>query len=296
MVRVTLIGSNGQLGSDIVRCWPASALGRRGDELVMLTHADIEVTEEARVRSVLSAIQPSMVINTAAYHRVDDCETHALDAFRVNALGVKYLAEACRDLGATLMYFSTDYVFDGEKRSPYLEDDPARPVSAYGISKAAGEQFLRYILPNDHILIRSSGLYGVAGASGKDGNFVETMQRFARAGRPIRVVDDQVSAPTYTLDLAEALLNVIAADGRGTFHITNAGQCSWYEFAAEIFRRLGLTPDLAPISSGEFGAAARRPRYSVLANRRLREIGLSQPRGWQEALADYFRLKGQLAA
>ncbi len=296
MTRTAIIGSNGQLGSDIAQLWPTSGPGQRGDELICLTHADIEVTDEEQVRSVLGGIQAGLVINTAAFHRVDDCETEALKAFQVNGLGVKYLAEACRDMNAVLMHFSTDYVFDGRQTKPYRESDDARPLSAYGISKAAGEQFLRYLLPEQHILVRSSGLYGVAGASGKGGNFVETMLRFAREGRPISVVEDQVSAPTSTADLAATLLELIEKRGRGTFHITNAGRCSWFEFASQIFDLVELSPDLSPTSSAEFGSAAKRPAYSVLENAHLREIGVEQPRPWQEALADYLRLKGQLAA
>jgi dTDP-4-dehydrorhamnose reductase len=294
MGRAALIGANGQLGSDIARLWPGSAVG--GDELIALTHADIDVTDPELLRSVLAGIGPNLVINTAAYHRVDDCEENSLLALQVNALAVKNLAEVCRDLGATVMHFSTDYVFSGRKGAPYRELDGTDPISAYGISKAAGEHFLRYILPEDHILVRSSGLFGVAGASGKGGNFVEAMIRLARDGRPIRVVDDQIATPTFTLDLAATLLEVIAKGGRGTFHITNAGQCSWHEFASEIFRQVGLTPDLQAISSEEYSAKALRPPYSVLENSRLAEVGLKQPRPWREALAVYLRLKGRIPA
>ncbi|HXH22582.1 MAG TPA: dTDP-4-dehydrorhamnose reductase [Dehalococcoidia bacterium] len=294
MARVALIGSNGQLGSDIVRLWPQSRLAARGVELVSLTHADLEVADRAAVQSVLTGIGPEAVINTSAFHRVDDCETQVMEAFRVNALGVKHLAEACRDLGAVLVHFSTDYVFDGAKRTPYSESDAPNPISAYGVSKAAGEYILRYTLPDGHILVRSSGLYGVAGASGKGGNFAETMLRLARQGQQIRVVDDQVSAPTYTHDLAETLFRVLDSGARGTVHITNSGQCSWYEFASAIFELAGLKPDFRPVSSAEFGSPAKRPAYSVLANDRLRALGIAQPRPWQEALADYMKAKGHV--
>ena len=293
--RTALIGANGQLGSDLTRLWAASPLGRTS-ELVALTHAEIDVTDAVQVRSVLGGIKPSMVINTAAYHRVDDCESTPLEAFRVNALGVKHLAETCRGHDAVLMHFSTDYVFDGQKGAPYDEADAPMPVSAYGISKAAGERFLRYLLPEQHILVRSCGLYGAAGPSGKGGNFVETMLRFAREGRAIRVVNDQVSSPTFTLDLTATLLDLIAREARGTFHVTNAGECSWHEFACEIFRVLGLQPNLVPVSTADYAAPARRPPYSVLANRRIQELGLKQPRPWEEALAGYLRVKGWLAA
>jgi len=295
VIRVALIGSNGQLGSDVVRLWPGSSLARSGQELVSLTHADLEVADPVQVRSVLMGIGPGLVINTAAFHRVDDCETQVMEAFRVNALAVKNLAEVCRDLNATLTHFSTDYVFDGARHAPYAEDAPPSPISAYGVSKTAGEHILRYVLPDSHVLVRTSGLYGVAGASGKGGNFAETMLRLARQGQPIRVVDDQVLAPTYTQDVAETLFKVIEAGGRGTIHITNSGECSWFQFAGAIFSLAGLKPDFSPTSSAEFGSAARRPAYSVLANTRLRDLSIGQPRPWRDALAAYMREKGHSA-
>ena len=258
--------------------------------------ADIEITDPAFVRSVLTGVQPSIVINTAAYHNVDECEANPLEAFQVNALGVKHVAEVCRDLGATMVHFSNDCVFDGTKTTPYVEGDAPAPISAYGISEAAGERFLRYVLPEDHLLVRSVGLYGVAGASGKGGNFVENMMRQAREGRPVRVVDDQMTSPTYTLDLAYVLLQVLARDVRGTLHITNAGECSWYEFASEVFDLLRLHPDFAAICTADAKDAVMRPPYSVLDNSRLESLGIEQPRHWREALADYLRLKGRLAA
>ena len=291
MARIALIGSNGQLGSDIVRLWPASVLCRSGGELRCLTHADLDVGDETQVRTVLTDLRPDVVINTAAFHRVDDIETRPDEAFRVNAVGVGHLARACNSLGASLVHFSTDYVFAGNKATPYVEADPTEPVSAYGISKAAGEHYLRYLLPR-HVLVRTSGLYGVAGASGKGGNFVETMLRLAREGKPISVVDDQVCAPTYTHDLAEVVLEVIARGEYGTFHITSAGQCSWYEFARAIFELSGIEPDLSPTTSAAYGSPARRPAYSVLENAHLRAAGLQQPRHWRDALAAYLKARG----
>jgi dTDP-4-dehydrorhamnose reductase len=296
MGRIALIGSNGQLGSDIVRLWSASELAARGAELIGLTHADIDVTDQSLVRSVLNGIQPELVINTAAFHRVDDCETKVPEAFSVNAIGVKNVAEVCRELGATMAHISTDYVFDGKQSRPYDEADAPNPISAYGISKLAGECFLRYTLPDDHILVRSSGLFGVAGASGKGGNFIETILRLVRDGQPLRIVKDQTLSPTYTADLAAAFLGVAAKRGRGTFHITNSGTCSWFDFAKEVFTLLETAPTMAAITSAELAAPARRPAYSVLANRRLSEVGIGRPRHWREALGDYLRLKGRIAA
>ena len=291
MGRVALIGSNGQLGTDIMRLWGASSLSAENNGIVGLVHADIEVQDPDQVRSVLNGIQPTAVINTAAFHRVDDGELTPTEALSVNSLGVKNLAETCRELGAALLHVSTDYVFDGASGSPYDESDSPSPVSAYGVSKAAGEQFLRYLLPNDHILVRSSGLYGTAGASGKGGNFVETMLKLAAAGKSIRVVNDQVLSPTYTPDLAETILDIIAKNGRGTFHVTNSGQCSWFEFAAEIFAQSGAQASLSPVTSAEYGALTRRPAYSVLRNSRLSELPIPQLRPWQQALTHYLTTK-----
>ncbi len=291
MGRVALIGSNGQLGSDIMRLWSGSSLAAAGDDIVGLVHSDIEIREPDQVRSVLSGIQPSFVINTAAFHRVDDCELDPTDAFSVNSQGVKNLAESCHQIGSGLLHISTDYVFNGESAAPYSESEPPSPASAYGVSKVAGEQFLRYLLPNDYVLVRSSGLYGAAGASGKGGNFVETMLKLADAGKSIRVVDDQILSPTYTPDLAVALLEIIARNGRGTFHVTNSGQCSWFEFAREIFLQAGVKPDFSSVTSAEYGALAQRPAYSVLENSRLSELSLPRLRPWQQALAHYLAAK-----
>ena len=195
-MRILLIGANGQLGSDLVKVLPR-------EDTTPLTHGEIEIRDPDSIHKALQTHRPDLVINTAAWHRVDDIEREPRPAFEVNALGVRNLALACREFNCALMHFSTDYVFDGRKRTPYEETDTPNPLSAYGISKLAGEHFIRYLWPK-HYIVRSTGLYGVAGSSGKGGNFVETMLRLARAGKPIRVVDDQVLTPTYTADLAAA--------------------------------------------------------------------------------------------
>jgi dTDP-4-dehydrorhamnose reductase len=188
---------------------------------------------------------------------------------------------------------STDYVFGGEKRAPYTEDDAPNPLNVYGVSKLAGEYFVRALCPK-HFIVRTSGLYGVAGSSGKGGNFVETMIRLAKEGKPIRVVTDQVLTPTYTRDLAHKIKELLQTEAYGVYHITNSGQCSWYEFAAKIFELLSLKPDFGPTTSAEFGAKAKRPAYSVLAHGRLAQLGLDDLRSWPEALAAYLEEKGLL--
>jgi dTDP-4-dehydrorhamnose reductase len=273
-------------------------LSRRGDELVPFTHSGadgIEITNADSVQSVLSGMRPHYVINTASFIRVDDCEDQVDTAIEVNAIGARNLARTCADVGAALVHLSTDYVFDGNATVPYDEDSAASPQSAYGISKLAGEQFVRYILPRNHMIVRSSGLYGMAGASGKGGNFVETMLRVAKQGRPLAVVDDQTTCPTFTRDLAGAILQLIERGASGTYHITNSGACTWYEFAAAIFKMCALQPELTPTTTAAYGLKAHRPAYSVLANNRLVEAGIAQPRPWREALREYLALKGHLA-
>lgn len=289
MIRVAVIGSNGQLGTDLVRLLQLSG----AYQAFPLSHADIECAESGMVRQVLGAIAPEVVINCAAFVRVDDCEDRPEEAYRVNALGARYVAEACAALGAACVYVSTDYVFSGEKATPYLEEDPPNPLSVYGASKLAGEQLVRISLEN-HYVVRCSGLFGVAGASGKGGNFITTMLRLAREGRDIQVVDDQRFSPTSTEALAEKIAWLITTGEYGTWHITCQGDCTWYEFAETAFQSAGLHPKLTPITSEAFGAKAKRPSYSVLGHGRLQLAGADNLPHWRDALDRYLRAKGQV--
>ena len=285
-MKVALIGARGQLGTDLVQAM-------NGWDVVAWSHREVEVCDFSATRDALTTAAPDVVINTAAFHRVDECEAQAEKALQVNALAVRNLARICEDLRCALLHVSTDYVFGGEQRVPYAETDLPVPLNAYGVSKLAGELFVRRLCRR-HFVVRSCGLYGVAGASGKGGNFVETMVRLSKEGRAIRVVDDQVLTPTYTKDLAEKIVELLRAERYGLYHITNAGSCSWYEFTKEIFRILEVNPDLAPTTAEAFGAAARRPAYSVLAHEAIAQIGLADLRPWTEAVADYLRQKGHL--
>jgi dTDP-4-dehydrorhamnose reductase len=216
---------------------------------------------------------------------VDRAESEPEAAFAVNAWGVRNLAIICRDLDCALVHFSTDYVFglDGTRQAPYREGDAPGPVSVYGLSKLTGEYVVRTLVPK-HFVIRTCGLYGVWGSGGKGGNFVETMLRVAGQGKPLRVVADQLCTPTYTLDVASATAALIATGRHGLYHLTSGGSCSWHEFAAAIFELAGVKAELTPITSREFGAVARRPPYSVLANTAFAGAPL---RPWREALAAY---------
>ncbi len=277
--RIAIIGSNGQLGTDLM-----TALADH--EPVGLTHDDIDVSVPVSVMEALGPQKPEIVINTAAFNRVDECELSPEKGFLVNAIGTYNLAQACRELGALLVHFSTDYVFDGARPEPYAETDRPGPISAYGISKLAGEQFVSYLLDRS-LIIRTSGLYGKAGSRSKGGNFVGTMLKLGREGREIKVVNDQTLSPTYTFDLAQKVKQVISHGECGLYHITNQGSCTWYEFAHEIFRIAGIDARLTPASSLEYGAPARRPARSVLRNRMLEETGLGCLRPWDEALRAY---------
>ena len=278
MRRVVVIGSKGQLGSDLVR-----ELGDP-DRIVPLSHQDLEICDHANTREVLTGLRPDAVINTAAYHRVDDCEDHESRAFETNAAAVLNLGRTCNDLDALLVHVSTDYVFGGDvdRTSPYTEEDPPYPLNVYGASKLAGENLLREQCRR-HLIVRTSGLYGLAG----DRNFVAVMLGLAGRGRPLRVVDDQRLAPTYTAHVARKMVQLLASTARGTVHVTNQGKCTWHEFARRLFELAGLTPDLTPITSQEFGAKATRPAYSVLANEALTRAGLDPMPHWSQGLADY---------
>jgi dTDP-4-dehydrorhamnose reductase len=281
-LKIALIGADGQLGTDIYKYFSEKGLDISG-----LTQKEIEVCDMNICNDVLAKIKPELIINTAAFHKVDDCEDEVSTTFAVNVEGVKNLAKVCLEIDAALMHFSTDFVFGGyTKDTPFTEEDCPRPISIYGISKLAGEYVIQYMLKKYYI-IRVCGLYGYAGSLGKGSNFVELMIKLAKEGRDIKVVNDQVLTPTSTKDVTEKLYELIKTGKYGLYHMTNTGSCSWYEFACEIFRLTGLSPNISPTTSEAFSAKARRPAYSVLDNAHLRAIGLDDMRHWKESLKDY---------
>ena len=288
-MKIVLIGSDGQLGTDVIKYFKG-----KGADITGLTISDIDVCDKNICNDILFRIKPNLIINTAAFHQVDVCEDEVAKAFEVNAGGLKNLAEIALSIDAALMHFSTDFVFGGYKRSvPFTEDDCPAPVSVYGISKLAGEYVLRYMMKK-YYLLRVCGLYGHAGSLGKGYNFVELMIRLANEGKDIKVVDDQVLTPTSTKDIAEKLFELIQTEKYGLYHMTNSGSCSWYEFACEIFKQEGLTPDISPTTSDAFASKAKRPAYSVLDNKNLRAAGLADLRPWKESLADYIKERKEL--
>jgi len=289
-MKILLIGADGQLGTDLAKVIPK-------EKLIPLTIKDLDITKRGEVSQVLEKYSPDVVINTAAFHRVDDCEDQVLEAFLVNTVGVKYLTEACLRINAALVHISTDYVFDGEKKSPYVETDFPNPQSVYAISKLAGEQVVRRYLTK-YFIVRSSGLYGAAGCLGKGGgNFVENMIKRAETQKELRVVTDEVLAPTYTLDLARKIYELVQTSHYGLYHIVNHGECSWYDFTVKIFELLRKKEiKILPVASAEFKTKAKRPKYSVLSNARLASLGLDDLRDWREALRAYLIEKGYLAS
>jgi len=278
-MRISILGANGQLGRDLT-----NALA--GHEIHRLTREDFDVTDHARARAILTDSRPDTIVNLTAYHRVDDCESLPELAYQTNCLAVLNLVRIANDLDATLAHVSTDYVFDGSSSTPYTESSAPCPLSVYGNSKLAGEYLVRSMARRSFV-IRSCGLYGHAGSQGKGGNFVETMLRKARDREPIQVVNDQTLTPTSTADLARQMAVLLPTSHYGLFHMTNEGSCSWYEFAAAIFELAGISADLKPTSSALYKSPARRPRYSVLENKRLKDLGLNQMLHWHEALAEY---------
>jgi dTDP-4-dehydrorhamnose reductase len=279
--RYVLVGATGQLGVDLVRAFDLPG------ELIPLTHADLDLLDAAGTETRLRQLSPTHVVNTAAYNRVDQAEDDRAAAFALNARAVGDLAAVCESLGAALVHFSTDYVFDGRRATPYLESDAPNPLNVYGESKLAGER-LALERCERAVVFRVSGLFGVARSSGKGGtNFVETMLRLAREGRKIRVVADQVLGPSYTLDLARKVWTVLPKAAHPIYHLTNAGETSWYGFARRAFDLAGLAPDLTPVTAAEHGAKARRPAYSVLGHAHLRALGEDDLRPWDAALAAY---------
>src|SRR5215210_4413168 len=268
--KVLVSGSGGQLGHEL-----AELLPRRGHEVVALSKGELDVADFGGVRLALKEHAPDVVVNAAAYTNVDGCETEADLAYGVNALGPRNLAQICEELGCDLLHVSTNYVFDGESRRPYEPFDTPSPISVYGRTKLAGEEYVRQ-LTNRWYVVRSAGVYGTGH------NFVQTMLRLGAAREVLKVKDDEFISPTYAVDLAEGIAEVIESGLYGLYHVTNSGSCSWYEFAREIFRLAGIETEVVPIPGSEYPLPAARPANGILAS-----VGSPELRHWSKALADY---------
>jgi dTDP-4-dehydrorhamnose reductase len=284
-MRIAVIGSTGQFGTDLVKTL------ENGHDVIGLAHKNIEVTDYKSCL-ILKEYQPDIVINTAAFHKTDQSEEESLKTFNINAIGAKNIAIISGEIGATTVYISTDYVFDGSKNERYTEDDSTFPINTYGISKVAGEYYTRQ--NPEHYIIRIASVFGAAGASGKGGNFIETMITKAKKGESIAVIDDMWMSPTYTKDASLALKRIIESKlPYGIYHVTNSGCCSWYQFAEEIFQITGLNPVLTPIKSEEVSTKAKRPLFSALRSTRLPRYGIEM-REWKKALCAYLIEKGHV--
>jgi dTDP-4-dehydrorhamnose reductase len=285
-VKYAVLGAAGQLGRDLCTLLPG--------EVAPLTRDRADLARPGSLRSLLQEMHPDVVVNCAAYNLVDRAEDEPDAAFAVNAWGVRELAGACRDLDCLLVHFSTDYVFglDEQRTTPYAETDAPGPVSVYGLSKLVGEYLVRSLCPR-HLVVRTCGLYGVWGSGGKGGNFVETMLRLAGEGKTPTVVADQVCTPSYTVDVAGATVALLRRGAVGLYHVTNAGCCSWNEFAAAVFALSGVQTNPTPTTTKEFGRPARRPGYSVLGGAAIGALGFPPLRPWREALAAYLQERRQ---
>jgi len=289
-MRVVLLGPNGQLGHDIRR---THERGGAAIELAPISRERLDVSSAAAIREALGGLAFDVLVNCTSYHKTDEVEDNASRAFAINAHAVQAMAAVCAAKRARFIHISTDYVFGGDARrdEPLDEAAPTAPVNVYGASKAMGETLARLACEQTTIL-RVASLFGVAGASGKGGNFVETMIRLGREKGALRVVDDQIMSPTSTADIADILVRLVTENpGPGVYHVVNTGAVSWFEFAREIVRRAGVSADVAPCASADYPTRAMRPRYSALDNRKVGAVfGPMAP--WQDALERYLREKG----
>ncbi len=280
-MRVAVIGANGQLGTDLLRAF-------RDHEVIPWTRKDFDVRDHERAAEAIRSTRPDVLVNTAAFHQTDACEENPEMAFAINAIAVRNLALASQSLQVTLMHMSTDYVFDGKKREPYIEEDRPNPINVYGVSKLAGEHFVTSICSRYYI-VRVASLFGTGGGSGKGENFVERMLGKAKRAEVLTVVDDVIMSPTYAADAAGTIRQLLEVDApSGVYHVTNAGSCSWYQFTMEILGRARVSGDLRRTTITALRPKASRPLNSALRSSRLSGIGLRSLRSWQDALSAYF--------
>ncbi len=282
-MRMLLIGRTGQLGSDLLRHNP-------GHDVAAPERGELDLLRPEQVRAAIARHRPELVINCAAFHNVPLCEDEPEQAFLVNCVAVRDLASACREAGARLVTFSSDYVFGGERREPWGEDDPPQPLQMYGISRLAGEHAALAAAPEHAVIVRTCGLYGESGARSKGGNFVDARVADLRSGRALEMASEQIVAPTSTEDLSRAVLALVAHPSLrpGIYHLVNEGQCSWYELTLAIAEILGLDAKVTPVDRQGRTGSMRRPIYSVLANRKARALGVVLP-PWRDALERYLR-------
>jgi dTDP-4-dehydrorhamnose reductase len=281
-MRLMIIGADGQLGADLVLQFRDHA------DLIPLTYEDGDIVDFNVVQSLVTMHRPEVIINTAAYHNVPECELHPVRAFEVNALGARNLALATESKGIRLVHISTDYVFDGSKGSPYTESDCPNPLNVYANTKLSGEYFIRSICKN-YMILRVSGIYGKTRCIGKGSNFINTMLRLFRDGQSIRVVTDEVLTPTSTVEISRQLEIMLQENCQGVFHVTAEGACSWHEFAQSIFKILEWPVQIQEAKVADFPPTVKRPHYSVLENTRLKQAGINRMKDWKTALTEFLK-------
>lgn len=271
-MKVLVTGSGGQLGREL-----AENLPERGHEVVALSRRELDITDFASVERAVEAHSPDLVMNAAAYTNVDGCETETGAAYATNALGPRNVAQACERRGCELLHVSTNYVFDGTLDRPYETFDLPNPISAYGLVKLAGEEYVEHLSTRWYI-VRAAGIYG------RGHNFVRTMLRLANERNALKVKDDEFISPTFAVDLAEGIAEIVESGLYGLYHVTNSGSCSWYEFAREIFELARVEVEVVPVPGSEYPLPAARPANGVLST-----SGSPKLRHWREALADYLK-------
>ena len=274
-MKATVLGASGLLGKDLMREWS-------GDEVVGLSSRDVDIRDAGKVQTMLGKARPDWIVMAAAYTNVDDCESHPDLAFAVNRDGPVNVARAAKQIGARLLFISSDYVFDGTKTSPYEAGDRRNPQSVYGRSKAEAEVLLLDVLP-ECCIARTSWLFGMGGKC-----FPDTILKLAASRPVLDVVNDQRGSPTYAVDLSKAIIDLCRKNAQGIVHVTNAGDCSWFEFAREIVKGAGLATEVRPVSSQQMARPAPRPAYSVLSPTSLQHYSIAMP-SWQAALQRYLQ-------
>ena len=287
--RAVVFGAAGQLGVELVR-----ELKARRYAVTAWDRTQVDITDTSAVERALAQTDAEVVFNAAAYNQVDVAEKEPLAALQVNGLAVRNLALACRQIDAQLVHFSTDYVFDGCARHPYVEDDPPHPLGAYAVSKLAGELYAQAYLERV-LVVRTSGVFGPGGLLTARGNFVELMLRLAASGQPIRVVEDHVASPTFAPLLAARTADLVERTQSGVFHVGGGSPTSWFQFARTIFEVAGLQPMLMATNEREYRTAARRPKYSALSNAKMERAGLAPMPPLREAVEAYFARRPAIA-
>ncbi len=285
--RALIFGSAGQLGMELHR-----ELSNRGYSVIGLDRATVDITDAARVEEHVAIHDPALVLNAAAYNQVDVAEKEPQAAFLVNALAVRNIAVACRQSDAFFVHFSTDYVFDGNTRRPYTEEDHTHPLGAYAVSKLAGELYAQAYL-DKVLVIRTSGVFGPGGLSTARGNFIELMLRLAAGRQTIRVVEDHFASPSYAPALAARTIDLVQRGEKGLFHIGGGTAISWYDYAKLIFECAGLKPELKPTNEREYRTAARRPRYSALSNAKMESTGVEPMPDLETAVRSYLNVRAR---